>query len=420
MIEAITLKGANVSAFQDAMIHDAVFKQNGVFRYGSNLEAEIKTNNLVSLKDGIFVFQGRYARIKSGATEDVRIKNGRSGVTRKDLIVLHFETDGFTETMDIRCITGEENGNVPAHATGDSLAGTTTVEMPLYVVSLNGLSIESVTRKFDYIEPIGGYLRGLAPTNLLINGDFQCNQRGQTKYVGGLYTLDMWASADKCEVDVLSDGWIRFSNKDVNPHAIKQYIKGNGDTYTIVLKTRNKTGQGAFLEAYDSKFNNLFKKDITNDGVFVYTFNTSLGLARFMISCYGNSSIEIEYVDLFEGDIAYPHIKEDYELALKRCMRYLYKLPRTFVAGSYTDPVRVYAVSDYLIYMDKSLSKTIVSESGTEFDINTGSTSLANPKGFWFTSSGTIGIELNKRLKEGASYVFAISKGSIVITCEPL
>ena len=322
MIEAITLKGANVSAFQDAMIHDAVFKQNGVFRYGSNLEAVIKTNNLVSLKDGIFVFQGRYARIKSGATEDVRIKNSRSGVTRKDLIVLHFETDGFTEKMDIRCITGEENGNVPAHATGDSLAGTTTVEMPLYVVSLNGLSIESVTRQFDYIEPIGGCLRGLAPTNLLINGDFQCNQRGQADYnitAGWKYTLDMW-KAYNLYLNTKNKGVISISVPTSSIGYFVQHLDEtkNGDfTFVVNVPLIHRGTISVYLEGAGTE-----KFTISKSGIHTHTFRNVTGATKLSMEL-NNFYGDFKYVDLFEGDVAYPHVKEDYALAISRCRKYL-------------------------------------------------------------------------------------------------
>ena len=35
------------------------------------------------------------------------------------------------------------------------------------------------------------------------------------------------------------------------------------------------------------------------------------------------SSTKVEYIDLFEGSIAYPHVKEDYAIALMRCKLYV-------------------------------------------------------------------------------------------------
>ena len=151
MLEPITLERSNVSAEIDAYIHHLTIGFDGVFKYGNKFDAEIITNNLIKIKDGLAINQGRYIRIVPGSYEEISIANGIVGVNRTDLIVLHFETDGVTETHDIRVLKGEEGGAEPLITTGDTFTGATVNEIPLYAVKLEGINIVGVERKFNYI-----------------------------------------------------------------------------------------------------------------------------------------------------------------------------------------------------------------------------------------------------------------------------
>lgn len=152
MLERITLEGANVSAEIDAFIHHFMFGYDGVFKYGNKLNYEVVTNNLIKIKDGLIINQGRFIRIVPGSYEEIMIENGVTGTTRKDLIVVHFETDGINEIHDIRVIRGEDDGSVPSFVTGDTFNGSTVNELPLYLVTLNGINIETIEKQFDYIQ----------------------------------------------------------------------------------------------------------------------------------------------------------------------------------------------------------------------------------------------------------------------------
>lgn len=151
MLEPITLESSNVSAEIDAYIHYLTIGYDGVFKFGNKFDAEIVTNNLIKIKDGLAINQGRYIRIVPGSYEEIMIENGISGINRTDLIVLHFETDGVVETHDIRVIKGEEGGAEPICTTGDTFTGATVNEIPLYAVKLGGINIVSVERRFNYL-----------------------------------------------------------------------------------------------------------------------------------------------------------------------------------------------------------------------------------------------------------------------------
>lgn len=151
MLESITIDGFNVRASVDAYLHHCWFGYEGVFKYGKELKYEIISNNVLKLYDGLFVNQGRFYRIVPGSYEEINISNGIVGQKRYDLIVSHFETDGVTETHDIRVLKGGEDGKIPKHAVSDTFNGGTVNEFPLYLIEIDGINITKVTRQFKYI-----------------------------------------------------------------------------------------------------------------------------------------------------------------------------------------------------------------------------------------------------------------------------
>lgn len=86
--------------------------------------------------------------------------------------------------------------------------------------------------------------------------------------------------------------------------------------YTLVIKCSNIVGN-VIVEIYymDANYEN---HKLTN-GINIINI-TNKNIRDISPTIHGQGSIEIEYIDLFEGDIAYPHVKEDYATALNRCL----------------------------------------------------------------------------------------------------
>ena len=118
---------------------------------GSQLAASIVDANTIRLADGALFFQGLFACIPTGQTADVALESGSQGQNRLDLI-------GFQYTKDVT--TGQEQGTFvalkgtpvagtpepPAYTAGDCLGGAVSAFLPLYLVRLTGIAVESVTR----------------------------------------------------------------------------------------------------------------------------------------------------------------------------------------------------------------------------------------------------------------------------------
>lgn len=122
---------------------------------GNQFAAEIVSNNLIKIKSGELVNQGRHMRIPENSYEEVTIQNGAQSVKRNDLIVMRYKKDSSTliESAELVVIKGTAGSTAadPSYVSGNIFAGATQDDFPLYRVSLNGLNIESVTTLFSTV-----------------------------------------------------------------------------------------------------------------------------------------------------------------------------------------------------------------------------------------------------------------------------
>nr|DAS58824.1 MAG TPA: hypothetical protein [Caudoviricetes sp.] len=172
------------------------------------------------------------------------------------------------------------------------------------------------------VNEIHGRLNGLAPMNLLINGDFQCNQRGQSSYENSsgniVYTLDMWYAL-WCTVTKLDKG-IKIT--PIDNGFIQQYVDDDLTDKRVTLVLKELNGQTYELSGVVNKTTSLVYEGTKLNLVVQYVSTNN----KYKVNIVAKSEISIEYIDLFEGSIAYPHVKEDHAIALMRCQRYLYRL----------------------------------------------------------------------------------------------
>lgn len=128
-----------------------------VMKTAEQFAAEIVSNNIVRIKSGDLVNQGRHIRIEVNDYEDMTIENGAQSVKRNDLIVMRYKKDTSTtielESAELVVIKGTAGATAtdPTYTSGDILAGATQDDFPLYRVSLNGLNIEKVTPLFSTV-----------------------------------------------------------------------------------------------------------------------------------------------------------------------------------------------------------------------------------------------------------------------------
>ena len=147
----------HVTAEQDRDVNEGIFDTGSfVLKTGSQLAAELVSNNEIKVRDGVLVIQGCTAVIKKNTYDPVTIANGSQGMKRIDLIVARYNKNEETkiEEVMLKVIQGTPNAStaaVPTYKTGDIQSGDLVADMPLYKVTLDGLNVTSVDKMFTVI-----------------------------------------------------------------------------------------------------------------------------------------------------------------------------------------------------------------------------------------------------------------------------
>lgn len=142
----------HITAQQDRNVNMGIFGSGTyIVDMGSKMAATVVSANEITIADGLLIAEGCTAEVERGTSESMEIANGSQGMLRTDLIVVRYTKASGTgvEDMQLAVITGTpaaSNPADPSYNTGSIAAGDTLVDFPIYKVSLNGISIENVTR----------------------------------------------------------------------------------------------------------------------------------------------------------------------------------------------------------------------------------------------------------------------------------
>lgn len=148
----------HVTAEQDRDINIGIFgAESYVLRTGSQLKAEVSSNNEIKIRDGVIMHQGCAASIKKNTYDSLTIVNGSQGMKRIDLVVARYSRNQSTkvESLTLKVIQGTPvtgTPSAPGYTTGDIQAGDLVADMPLYQVTINGLNITEVKQVFNMVD----------------------------------------------------------------------------------------------------------------------------------------------------------------------------------------------------------------------------------------------------------------------------
>ena len=165
----------HVTAEQDRDVNEGIFDTGSfVLKTGSQLAAELVSNNEIKIRDGVLVIQGCTAVIKKNTYDPVTIANGSQGMKRIDLIVARYNKNEETkiEEVTLKVIQGTPNAStaaVPTYKTGDIQSGDLVADMPLYKITLNGLNVTSVDKMFTVIPTLPELNSNLTKANTKIS-----------------------------------------------------------------------------------------------------------------------------------------------------------------------------------------------------------------------------------------------------------
>lgn len=144
----------HVTSSSDGAVNAGMYgKGKYILNLGEKFAYEIISNNLIKIKSGFALNQGRKIEIAINDYEEVIIDNGLQGMKRCDLIVLRYEKspDSGMETASLVVIKGTSSDVYaePEFTEGDILSGGGIDDILLYKVFINGLSIDKVESAFS-------------------------------------------------------------------------------------------------------------------------------------------------------------------------------------------------------------------------------------------------------------------------------
>lgn len=129
--------------------------------YGA-IDCTVRDNNHVIIGKGDLIMSGRHVRIED--PETLTVQSGTQGQQRHDLVVMHYsrQSSGI-ETAELQVLRGiPGSSGTPWYNTGSILNGSTTRDMPLYRLDLNGISLStSPARLFNTLTPVSAIMSGV-------------------------------------------------------------------------------------------------------------------------------------------------------------------------------------------------------------------------------------------------------------------
>ena len=278
----------HVTAEQDRDVNEGIFDTGSfVLKTGSQLAAELVSNNEIKVRDGVLVIQGCTAVIKKNTYDSVTIANGSQGMKRIDLIVARYNKNEETkiEEVMLKVIQGTPNAStaaVPTYKTGDIQSGDLVADMPLYKVTLDGLNVTSVDKMFTVIPTLPELSSNLTKANnILTNMEsnlMAINTYHMTLNTSNVKTHDSWIECNRIGNLVMINGCAKIT-KAVNTYSVLNIASGapvpccNKQLYTVAIAQDN-TYSNCFLEVSKSGAVNLLVRwqKASSGDIFYYEF----------------------------------------------------------------------------------------------------------------------------------------------------
>ena len=157
---------ADIEAQDDgARIYGTISNNDRVLNVGNRFAHQIISNNLVRIKDGELLMQGRHVRQVPNTYTDLTINNGTQGLKRNDIIIARYTKNSSTgiENVELAVVEGTPGATPtdPDLTTGNIFKGCEVHEIALYRVSLDGLNIDSVTELFTELNSLENHLQAI-------------------------------------------------------------------------------------------------------------------------------------------------------------------------------------------------------------------------------------------------------------------
>lgn len=137
--------------FNSGVVGDGQYVMNG-------LTATMSDSNTLHVNPGVACMNGADVEVPAGGV-DVTVTNGTQGMLRNDLICVRYTMEGSTqkESAELVCVRGTpatSDPQDPEYNDGSILDGSLVVDMPLYRVPLDGISVGDPEPMFSVLTPL--------------------------------------------------------------------------------------------------------------------------------------------------------------------------------------------------------------------------------------------------------------------------
>ena len=137
--------------FNSGVVGDGQYVMNG-------LTATMSDSNTLHVNPGVACMNGADVEVPAGGV-DVTVTNGTQGMLRNDLICVRYTMEGSTqkEKAELVCVRGTpaaSDPQDPEYNDGSILDGSLVVDMPLYRVPLDGISVGDPEPMFSVLTPL--------------------------------------------------------------------------------------------------------------------------------------------------------------------------------------------------------------------------------------------------------------------------
>lgn len=328
------------------------FDQTEVFFFEDGIAFRVVKLN--SLFEGVYATQwqtnissvqqindaGKYLYIDENGYVSLRaIQPGGSGteVFVNGEVVAKFDADSkLDKNANAASATKDEIGNV------------------IHTTYATKNELEQTNNEVDLLQNNKADKTMLSNPNLLINGDFRVNQRGQTSYTGaGVYTVDRWRVTNNATSLNVVDNGVELSSTTSNGYMQQLMenafngLKGKIVTYSVCINGQVLSATGTVPNSLTSQTQGIAvignSANYAAVGLYVY----ANGNIFAQIGVKAGQTINVEWAKLEIGSVATAFSPRPYAEELALCQRYY------FTTGAITSKTMLLkAQSNYDFYQN--------------------------------------------------------------------
>lgn len=203
----------------------------------NGMAATMENANTITIATGDALFDGRHVRITSA--ESVTIDSGAQSMQRKDIVGIKYEIANSVESASLVVYKGTPVASWatdPTLPTGNILEGATTAFMPLYRVTINGISPEEPEQMFDVLDALHDYEAATDASMESLSSGIATNAANITTNTTNITTNTTNISANRTRIAALEaehrGGTLVQGSTNVN--------YANNETWLVTLGTATK------------------------------------------------------------------------------------------------------------------------------------------------------------------------------------